>query len=142
MIWGNFSTLHIITLILATLMIVALYFILKNKSENTKWYTLLALSFSGIIAIIYNLVMWNSPIEYLPLHMCSINAILLPIVVLSKNKYIGNLLILWSLGALIALILNFQAADYNIFSWTFVIYYFIIVLYDDTLKLRFYMMMI
>ena len=56
--------------------------------------------------------------------MCSINAIILPIAILTKNKYIGNLLILWCVGALIALILNYPAADYDIFSWTFVIYYF------------------
>jgi uncharacterized membrane protein YwaF len=56
--------------------------------------------------------------------MCSINAIILPIAIITKNKTIGNLLILWSLGALIALILNYPAANYEVFSWTFAIYYF------------------
>ena len=49
---------------------------------------------------------------------------ILPIVVLSKNKVLGNCLLLWSLGALIALIVNNGAANFDIFSWTFFWYYF------------------
>lgn len=124
MTWGNFTLTHIISLIIAVIIVFCLYFILKNKSEKTKRITLFILSLSGIVAIIYNLIKWGSPLEYLPFHMCSINAIILPIAILTKNKYIGNLLILWCVGALIALILNYPAADYDIFSWTFVIYYF------------------
>ncbi|MGN1076237.1 MAG: hypothetical protein ACI4QP_04665 [Candidatus Enteromonas sp.] len=49
---------------------------------------------------------------------------ILPIVVLSKNKVLGNCLLLWSLGAFIALIVNNGAANFDIFSWTFFWYYF------------------
>lgn len=122
--WGNFTLTHIISLCIAIIIIVCLYFILRNKTEKTKTITLFVFSLSGIIAIIYNLVKWGSPLEYLPFHMCSINAIILPIAILTKNKYIGNLLILWCVGALIALLLNYQAADYEILSWAFAIYYF------------------
>ena len=124
MIWGNFGIIHYLTLIFSIILIITLYFILKNKTEKTKIITLFILSLSGICAIVYNLVTWKSPLEYLPFHMCSINAILLPIAILTRNKTIGNLLVLWSLGALIALLLNYPAANYEIFSWTFVIYYF------------------
>lgn len=123
MLWGTFGLTHIVTLIISIIIIIGLYFILKNKSEKTKLITLFTLSLSGICAIIYNLLRWDSPLEYLPLHMCSINAILLPIAILSRNKKIGNLLILWSPGALIALIMNFQATNYELLSWTFVMYY-------------------
>ena len=124
MVWQTFSLIHIITLIASILLIVGLYFILINKSEKVKIITLFILSLSGLCAIIYNLIVWDSPLEYLPLHMCSINAIILPIAIITRNKTIGNLLILWSLGALVALILNYPAAEYEIFSWTFAIYYF------------------
>lgn len=48
----------------------------------------------------------------------------LPIAVFSRNKTINNLLLLWSLGALVALILNTSVAETEICSWTFVFYYF------------------
>lgn len=125
MLWGNpFHLVHVITLILAVLMITGLYFILKNKSEKTKVTVLGILSFSGIAAIIFNLVKWNSPLEYLPLHLCSFNAILLPIAVFTKNKILNNLLLLWSLGALFAIVVNTSQANFEIFSLTFVFYYF------------------
>jgi uncharacterized membrane protein YwaF len=124
MLWGTFGITHILTLLLSILIIVCIYFILRNKSEKTQIITLFVLSLRGLCAIIYNLIAWKSPLEYLPLHMCSINAIMLPIAILTKHKTIGNLLILWALGALIALLLNYQAANYELLSWTFVMYYF------------------
>lgn len=124
MLWGSFGIVHIITLLISAAIIVGLYLILKNRSDKTKTIVLFILSFSGISAIIFNLVTWNSPIEYLPFHMCSITAMLLPFAVLTKNKIINNLLLLWSIGALIALVLNQAQANYEIFSWTFVFYYF------------------
>jgi uncharacterized membrane protein YwaF len=60
----------------------------------------------------------------LPLHLCSINAILLPIVVFTKNKTLGNMLLVWCLGALAALVVNTAQAEFELLSWTFVFYYF------------------
>ena len=124
MIWGFFSITHIISLVLAAGIIVGLYWILKNKNIKTQTCVLGILSFSGIVAIIYNLVVWNSPFEYLPFHLCSLNAMVLPIAVFTRNKHLNNLLLLWSLGAILALVVNSAQANYEIFSWTFVIYYF------------------
>ena len=124
MLWGSFGLVHIITLLISAGIIVGLYFLLKNRSEKTKTIVLFILSFSGISAIIFNLVAWNSPIEYLPFHMCSITAMLLPFAVITKNRVINNLLLLWCVGALIALVLNQAQAEYEILSWTFVFYYF------------------
>lgn len=76
--WGIFGIAHILSWPVAAGIILALYFLIKNRSERVQRTVLLILSFSGIAAIIYNLVVWNSPIEYLPLHLCSINAILFP----------------------------------------------------------------
>lgn len=122
--WGSFGVVHISTLVLAAAIIFGLYFALRRASRKTQTVVLGVLSFSGIVAIIYNLVTWGSPIEYLPLHLCSINAILLPIVVFTRNKTLGNLLLVWCLGALAALVVNMAQAEYELASWTFAIYYF------------------
>ncbi len=124
MLWGFFSACHIITLILVVGIIVALFFILKNKSQKTQTIVLGILSLAGIAAIIFNLIKWDSPIEYLPFHLCSLNAMMLPIAVFTRNKTINNLLLLWALGALFALVVNSAQANYEILSWTFVFYYF------------------
>ena len=78
MTWGTFGTTHIITLILAAAMNVGIYFWLKNKSDKTKTAVLFVLSLSGIAAIVFNILRWGSPIEYLPFHLCSITAMVLP----------------------------------------------------------------
>ena len=124
MIWGFLSSAHIISLILAVGIITLLYFILKNKSDRVKTIVFGILSFSGIAAIIYNLVAWNSPLEYLPLHLCSLNAMVLPFAVFTRKKVLNNLLLLWSIGALFALIINVSVSEAEILSWTFVFYYF------------------
>ena len=122
--WGSFGVVHIASLVLAAAIIAALYFALRKASRKTHTIVLGVLSFSGIAAIIFNLVTWGSPIEYLPLHLCSINAMLLPIVVFTRNKTLGNLLLVWCLGALAALVVNMAQAEYELMSWTFVFYYF------------------
>lgn len=105
-------------------MLVALYFLLRRASRTVQTAVLGVLSFSGIAAIIYNLVSWDAPLEYLPLHLCSINALLLPIVVFTRNKTLGNLLLVWCLGALAALVLNSEMVDAELFSGPFCFYYF------------------
>ncbi len=121
--WGSFGLVHIITLLLAAGITVGTYYVLKLMSKRARLITMLALSSLGIVAIIYNLVAWGSPLEYLPLHMCSISAILLPIAVLTRNKYIGNLLLIWCLGSILALVFNQAQAEYELLSPAFFIYY-------------------
>lgn len=126
-LWGpTFGLTHILSLIAAVAMIVGLYFLLKKTNASVQVAVLGVLSFSGLAAIIFNLTActrWGqSPWEYLPLHLCSINAILLPIAVFSRNKTVGNMLLLWSLGALCALVVN--RPDYELFSDVFNFYYF------------------
>lgn len=124
LLWGApFGTVHLITLAIAAVLIVGFYFLLKYLPERVRYICLLVLSFSGVVAIVYNLLAWDSPLEYLPFHMCSITAILLPIVVISKNRYVGNLLLVWCLGSILALIFTDAQADYEIPSPAFFIYY-------------------
>ena len=87
--WGSFGAAHLASLALAAALIIALYFLLRKASRPVQTAVLGVLSFSGIAAIIFNLVTWGSPLEYLPLHLCSLNALLLPIVVFTRNKHLG-----------------------------------------------------
>lgn len=122
--WGFFTPQHILTLVLAAAMITALYFVLRNESQKVQTAVLFPLSLSGVAAIVFNLLRWGSPLEYLPLHLCSVNAILLPIVVLTRNKTLGNLLLVWCLGALVALVANFEMVDAALFGESFNFYFF------------------
>lgn len=127
MLWGSaFSPVHIASLIIGAGMIFALYFALRKAQVRIQVAILGLLSFSGLSAVIFNLFAcgrWGqSPLEYLPLHLCSVNAILLPIAVFTRSKTVSNMLLLWSLGALCALIVN--RPDYELFSDVFNFYYF------------------
>lgn len=122
--WGFMTPAHIATLVLAAAILMGLYCFLKNKTAKTQTRVLFAFSLTGIAAIVYNLLRWNSPLEYLPLHLCSVNAMLLPAAVLTRNKTLGNLLLVWCLGALAALIANFEMAETELFGEAFVFYYF------------------
>lgn len=54
--WGSFGVVHIATLIFAAVMILGLYFALRKASKKAQIAVLGVLSFSGIAAIIFNLV--------------------------------------------------------------------------------------
>ncbi len=122
--WGSFGAVHYATLLLAAVIIFALYFAIRKLPQKVQTAVLGVLSLSGVFAIVYNLVRWDDPIQYLPLHLCSINAMLLPIAVFTRSKTIGNLLLVWSLGALAALILNFEMTEAVLFGESFNVYFF------------------
>ena len=122
--WGSFGIVHIVSLAAAAAMVAGLYFALKGNSARTQTAVLGVLSFSGIAAVLYNLLMWGEPLAYLPLHLCSLNAMALPIAVFTRNKTVNNLLLVWSLGALAALVMNTEMAEATVFSGPFCFYYF------------------
>lgn len=124
MVWGSFGTVHILSLMLGAGLIVGLYFLLRLFSQRVQTVVLGILSFSGIAAIVYNLVTWGSPYEYLPLHLCSLTAMVLPFAVFTRSKTLCNLLLLWSLGAVMALVVNTAQADFELLSPTFCFYFF------------------
>ena len=124
MVWGSFGVVHIASLLTGVGLLVGLYFLLRRFSAKTQTVVLGVLSFSGIAAIIFNLVTWGSPLEYLPLHLCSLTAMVLPFAVFTRSKVLGNLLLLWSLGAVMALVVNTAQANFELCSATFAFYYF------------------
>ncbi|MBR2929850.1 MAG: YwaF family protein [Clostridia bacterium] len=124
--WGSFGVVHFISLMCAVAMCVGIYFLLKNRSERTQTIVLFILSLFGMASVLYDFFYWGSTssyLIYLPLHLCSYNQLLMPVLVLSKNRMLGNLLPLFAVGAGIALIFNSIQADYAIFSWVFWLYY-------------------
>ena len=121
--WGTFTPQHIATLLLSIAVILGLHFLLRKCAPKTQTAILFVLSFAGIAAVVFNLLMWGFPLEYLPLHMCSIHALLLPATVLSKNRILGSLTLLWCLGAVLALIVNTGQAAFLIPSTTFFFFY-------------------
>jgi glycerophosphoryl diester phosphodiesterase len=124
-LWKLFGPVHVASLFFAIIILLTLYLILKKLPEKKQTIILGILSFTGIAAIIYNLINWGDPINYLPLHLCSLNAMLLPFAVFTKNKKASNLILLWSLGALFALILLPEnSQNMHIFSMPFNFYYF------------------
>ena len=69
MTWGSFGVVHITSLVLGVALIIGLYFLLKRFSQKTQTVVLGILSFAGIGAILFNLLTWGSPLEYLPLQL-------------------------------------------------------------------------
>ncbi len=124
MTWGSFGIVHITTLFISAGIIAGLYFILRIFSVYVQTAVMGVLSFSGMAAIIFNLATWDSPLEYLPFHLCSLSAIVLPIAVFTQSRVLNNLLLLWSFGSFSALIVNTAQANFEIFSLTFAFYYF------------------
>ena len=84
--WGFFGTVHIVSLVIALGIVVGLYLILKKLPKKAQIAILGVLSFSGVFAIVYNLLAYNDPVYYLPLHLCSLNAMALPFAVFTRRK--------------------------------------------------------
>lgn len=124
--WGSFTPTHLISLVFSVLIPIGIHFLLRRKSERVQLTVLFILSLLGPFALAYDLIVWgipSTPLQYLPLHMCSYNAFLTPVLVLTRNKFLGNLLPLFSVGAAIALVVNSIQAEYSIFSVVFLLYY-------------------
>lgn len=123
MVWGTFTVQHIISLAVIVLFAAFLCFILKHIPNKAKTAVLFAVSLFGVAAVIYDIFRWGQPLLYLPLHLCSLNALLIPIAVLTKNKVLSHLTLVWSLGAALVLIVNTGQAHYEMFSEAFWVFY-------------------
>lgn len=124
--WGFFSPTHIATLIIAVVGSVGLYYALRKRSVRTQTIVLFLFSLLGPITMLNEIICYapmQSILRYLPLHLCSFNAILCPIIILTKNEFLGNLTPIFSLGSGLAVLFNSIQADYSIFSAVFILYY-------------------
>ncbi len=123
MVWGFFTVSHILSLLFVPVFVIGLHFLLRRCSEKVQTMVLFPMSLLGVASIVFNLLYWDAPLENLPLHLCSFNAITLPLVVLTKNKTFGNVLLVWCLGAAAALVLNNEMSVWPFFSWPIFFYY-------------------
>lgn len=124
MTWGTFTIQHILSLAAIVTFAVSLHFILRRLSDKAKIRLLFAVSLVGVAAVLYDLVRWGQPLLYLPLHLCSLNALIIPFAVLTRNKVAAHLTLVWSLGAMLVLVVNTGQAHYEMFSeafWVFVL---------------------
>lgn len=122
--WGSFGPVHIATLFMGAALVIGIYFLIKNRSPKVQTWVLGILSLYCVAAVTFDLVTWGSPLEYLPLHLCAFNALMLPIAVFSRNKVLCNMLLVWSLGAVAALVINTAQANYILFSPVFNFFFF------------------
>ena len=97
MIMESFNLTHILTIVIMPAVIyLALNYALKNRSDKTKRNVLLIICcFNALLYLSYKIVQAQPTHDYdfdiflnLPLHFCNINLILLPISILTKNKYL------------------------------------------------------
>ena len=123
--WGTFTPQHFISLALSVAIAVGLHFLLRHKSDKTKRITLFCLSLLGPMALLHDMY-WGlrtSVLLYLPLHLCSYNALLTPILTLTKNRFLGNLIPLFGVGSAISMIANTVQAEYTVFSFVFLFHF-------------------
>ena len=77
--WGSWGPVHLTTLVMGASLMVNLYFLLKNRTEKVQVIVMGILSLYCVAAVAFDFFNWGSPLEYLPLHLCSFNALMLPI---------------------------------------------------------------
>ena len=124
MLWGSFDKVHLTTLVVAVILNIILYFILKNKSRTKQIITLFVISLFGAGVIVFTIFNNKDDIlRNLPLDFWALNAILLPLAVLFRGKKLCNILLIWSFSSILALTFNGDMASVKLLSWDFVIYY-------------------
>ncbi len=123
--WGSFTPQHLISLVASVGVAFGLHFLLRRRTEKTKTIVLFLLSLVGPMALLHDLCwgLQSTVLVYLPLHMCSYNALLTPVLIKTKNQFLGNLIPLFGVGAALAMIFNSVQAHYTVFSFTFVFHF-------------------
>ena len=124
--WWFFTTQHMITIILTLAAPFIFFFILKKFKPQTQDKLLFYFSFLGLFGILGNLwvgIKEDVLIWKLPFHLCSWTAMLLPIAAKTKNSKLCSTVAVWSIGALIAVILNDEAIHYKMFGIKWFIYF-------------------
>lgn len=127
---GNFW--YFLSLALLIIIPVILYFVLRNKSEKTKKWTLLLIAFSNCALHFLKILHPNylNDIETSLIRMsleniCAISTVFLPIAMLLNNKTIKTYFYFISfLGGLMAIIITTDPVNRNIYEFDTIRYYF------------------
>lgn len=122
-----FNWSHLITLAYPAIMVLALFFILRKKSEKTKIWTLFGVAiFNILLYTVYKIVMSQTfegfvLLGELPLHLCNINLILIPIALLTKSRILYSYIYFVGTIGAFAGVLLFDSTFLGRGSFTFVI---------------------
>lgn len=127
-----FSIQHFAMLLYIPLIVVAFYFIFRHRSERTKNIALLSLSFvNALLFIIYKFAMFRNfdnleILNELPLQLCNLNLILIPIALITKNKVLMSYLYYIGMIAALCAIFFFDSRfeGYNMVSYIMFVYFF------------------
>lgn len=122
-LWGNFTAIHIMSLVFALAVVVALFLSLVNKPRRTQILLLFTISLFIAGSTIYNALTSDNVIQNLPLSLWGFTALLLPYAVLKRKPWVCNLLLLWSVESILLLVYNQDKADMNIFTFEFLGYF-------------------
>ena len=124
MTWGSFSNIHLLTLAIAVLVNVLIYLILKRNTRAKQILALFVLSLIGVAFVLYTMLAdKDNIIRNLPLHFWALNMLILPFAVLTREKSICNLLLIWSAGSVVSLVFNTAMANVELLSFEFLIYF-------------------
>ena len=122
--WGSFSNVHLMTLAIAVLINVSIYLILKTTTRVKQLFVLFFLSLFGAGVVVVDIVLNKADIlRNLPLSFWALNALLLPVAIFTRSKRLSNRLLIWSAASIIALVVNTDMANVDVFSWEFLIYF-------------------
>jgi uncharacterized membrane protein YwaF len=127
-----FSIQHLLNVLYIPAIVVAFYYIFRNKSEKTKTWALLGLSiFNIIIFTINKFVLFRvfddlEVLNELPLHLCNMNLILIPVALLTKNKLLMGYTYYVATIAAMAAILFFDSryVGVNVMTYSIFVYFF------------------
>lgn len=127
-----YNLFHICMIFLPIIVFVLVYFPLKNKSDKTKTIALYILSSISIVLFVaykidmslhYRGFRW---VENLPLQLCNINILLIPIALATKSKTLSSFLFyVGVLGALVGVLMfDVYFIGRRAFSFPVIIYFF------------------
>ena len=127
-----FSIQHLANVLYIPAVIFAFYYIFRDKSEKTKTWALLGLSiFNIIIFTINKFVIFRvfddlQVLNELPLQLCNMNLILIPLALITKNKLLMGYVYYVATIAAMAAILFFDSryVGVNVMTYSIFVYFF------------------
>ena len=138
-----FSIQHLVNILYIPLIVFAFYFIFRNTTERTKTMALLGLSLFNIIIFTVNKFVMARTFEgfeilnELPLQLCNLNLILIPLALITKNKLLMSYIYFVATIAAIAAILFFDSRydGYNVMTYIIFVYFIIFFLHPYSISI-------
>ncbi len=134
--YHNFGIWHLIAIFVLIAITLGLYFFLRKKDEEEKWQLLVILSLTFILTYVSKISVsfisgYQGKTQWfnmLPLYVCDIGAILIPIAMLTKKKFfLDNLFFVYAVGAMsVFVFMGIDSLNGNNYIFSFNYLYFIL----------------